>query len=455
VGSSANAALARLLRAGLIRRGAAGLESQTPAPAPENVRALAQRDAHEPPLEQLVPGRWETLGEQRCYVTDQTYPWAHTYGQAPLASMLEIPDAEWLPFAQCDPTQSFALQRAVFLDIETTGLARGAGTYAFLIGIGLPGEAGLRVRQFFMPNYGDEEALLNLLSADLQGSDGLVTFNGRSFDWPILRTRYIMARQAPPLSEDAPHLDLLPLARRLWRRRLSSCALSSLEISVLGMQRQDDDVPGWMIPQLYQDYVELGRTRPLVGVFYHNAMDIVALGALAGRIGRLLCDPQHDEAADCCDYVALGMLYERNERPDEALAAYQSAIEATPDPREAFAACRCQAALLKRLGRLDDACRVWQAQTAGDDIYPYIELAKYHEHRQRDYWSARQWVLAARAWLDEREPLLDPPQAENLRAALDHRLERLERRIANAHAAGLRAPRSGRAGLPNCHRQEV
>jgi len=348
-------ALARLLRAGLVRRGElARAPQQGPAPTP-HLRS-------EPPLEELVEGRWVTLGEQRCYVTDQLYPWTHQHGDRPLARLLEIPDAQWTPFACRDSDQPFELRRAALLDIETTGLERGAGTYAFMVGLGLPEDAGLRVRQLFMPAYGDEEALLDLLAEDLGNAGGLVTFNGRSFDWPILRTRFVLARRPLPLA-DAPHLDLLTLSRRLWRHRLASCALSSLEVSVLGVQR-NGDVPGYMIPQLYQDYIELGRTRPMASVFYHNQMDILAMAALAGRIGDLLAAPQH--ASDLCDLISLGLLYEHSGQLSEALDAYQSAARATHDAHEAARAVRCYAALLKRMGRLEEACRVWQERLNGN-----------------------------------------------------------------------------------------
>jgi uncharacterized protein YprB with RNaseH-like and TPR domain len=421
--------LARLLRAGLLRRGEL-------APAPESEPAPEPRAAAiEPPLEELVEGRWITLGEQRCYVTDRLYSWADSYGDAPLTAFLEAPDAQWTPFACLEPDQPFALRRAALLDIETTGLARGAGTYAFMVGLGLPGDDGLRVRQFFMPAYGDEEALLDLLAADLRTAEGLVTFNGRSFDWPILRARFVLARRPLPL-DDAPHLDLLTLARRLWRRRLDSCALSSLETHILGVQRTDDDVPGYLIPQLYQDYLELGRTRPLVGIFYHNRMDILAMAALAGRVGRLLATPQHAEAIAVCDFLALGMLYERTARLTEALEAYQTAAQTAHDAGETVASCKCHAALLKRLGRLEEACQVWQGQLGGEALYPYIELSKVCEHRQGDYAAAQRLVRQALDWVDTRAHALGRAEHARLRDELSHRLERLERRVSTRPTAG-------------------
>jgi hypothetical protein len=427
-----------MLRAGLIRRGALAPATPPPEALPRVAPVATSPRASEPPLEELIEGRWETLGEQRCYITDQTYPWAHSYGRAPLGSIREIPDEQWQPFVGPDSDLPFVFNRAALLDIETTGLERGAGTWAFLVGIGLPQDAGLRVLQYFMPAYGDEEAQLSLLAAALEASEGLVTFNGRTFDWPILRNRYIMARRPAPAVGNGPHLDLLPLSRRLWRRRLESCALSSLERSVLGMQRTDEDVPGYLIPQLYQDYVELGRRRPMVGVFYHNAMDIVAMAALAGRIGRLLTDPSHVEASTYCDYLSLGRLYERTDRQAEALDAYAAAEGAVADAGEALLVCDSRARLLRRMGRYDEAGRVWQTQLGGDSVQPYIELAKLHEHRYTDYASAQRLVTEALDLLQRRAGRMAPTETTALRSALEHRLQRLERRLANQQRAARR-----------------
>ncbi len=180
------------------------------------------------PLEELVAGEWQTTADGRCFVAEQRFSLAYAHGRYRLSELLSLPHDVWslaLGGAGDDP---FDVRRAAFVDTETTGLSRGGGTYAFLIGLGVFEGDEFVLRQFFMPDYGEEPALLELAGQMLGAARGLVSFNGRSFDWPILEARYIMAGRPPPM-DPWQHLDLLLLARRLWRRCLASCALSALE----------------------------------------------------------------------------------------------------------------------------------------------------------------------------------------------------------------------------------
>jgi hypothetical protein len=311
-------------------------------------------------------------------------------------------------------------------------MARGAGTYAFLVGLGFFGEQGFVVRQYFMPDYAHEGALLDLVAECLAGHEGLITFNGRSFDWPIVETRYVLSRREPP-SCSTPHLDLLYLSRRLWRRALSSCALSSLETGLLGVTRDGIDVPGYLIPELYQDYLRNGRTRPMERVFYHNAMDLLSMVVLAARLGRALLSPFLGEHDPVCDYLSLGTFYERVGYPEDAVRAYEAA--ATHAPCRG-AALRQLAALYKRLGRHDEALAIWRACLDGDEIHPYIELAKHFEHRVRDYEQARRIIREALTWLATRDDLLPGSERQRVTIELEYRLERVERRIAGQRGRG-------------------
>jgi uncharacterized protein YprB with RNaseH-like and TPR domain len=170
-------------------------------------------------------------------------------------------------------------ERLVFLDTETTGLAGGTGTCAFLIGLGTVEGTGFAVRQFFLRDYVEEKAALEALAAALAGCEGLVTFNGKAFDVPLLETRYTLSRLPSPFSR-LLHLDMLHPARKLWKLRLESCKLTHLERHVLGIEREGD-VPGSDIPGIYFDYLRTGDARGLQPVFYHNALDIITLAALA------------------------------------------------------------------------------------------------------------------------------------------------------------------------------
>lgn len=387
----------------------------------------------DPPLEELVEGRWELLPDGRCFVAERRYA-PHESGLA-LADLAAVPPQCWAPFAAGADEAGFDPCQALLLDIETTGLARGAGTCAFMVGVGLFTEGGLLVRQYFMPDYGDEGALLDLLAADLRARTGLITFNGRAFDWPILEARYVLARRALP-SDGRPHLDLLPLARRLWRHAIPSCALSQLEGDVLGIRREGLDVPSYLIPQLYQDYVRWGRTRPMAGVFYHNAMDVFAMAALTARMGQALRTLPGAEGAACWDYAALGALYEGAGRVEEAIDAYRLAIARADNAEQSALAHKRLSFLLKRLGRHDEAAQLWRARAAGGEIYPYIELAKHLEHRQRDYAEAARVIREAMAWVQRHSALLGRVESRRLLGELEHRLTRVERRGARGGEGG-------------------
>jgi len=417
----------RLLRAGIWRE--AVPDSLRPSPY-----------AHEPPLDALVDGEWVHSSGARCFVVEHIYSLDHAHGSLHLSALCDVPPKEWSPFVEaaddeqpscrsvgiCDRVlTAFDPRRAVFLDTETTGLGRGAGTYAFLVGLGFFEGGRFRLRQYFMPDYADEEALLDLVAGDLADHDGMVSFNGRSFDWPLLETRYILSRREPP-GDGSRHLDLLHLSRRLWRRVLPSCALGALERSVLGVERGGDDVPSYLIPQLYHDYVRWGRARPMVGVLYHNAVDVLSMVTLAARIGGILHASYTLDDAPYRDDVALGRLYERVGRVQDALRAYQAAMDGD---RERALACRHLSFLLKRMGRYDEAMEIWRGQLGGEDVYPYVELAKQLEHRLHDYDEARRVVEQAIVWVRTQDTGRNALATQGLLADLKHRLVRVERRL--------------------------
>jgi uncharacterized protein YprB with RNaseH-like and TPR domain len=382
----------------------------------------------EPPLESLVAGIWRRIGDRRCFMAEQIYPLHHRHGDASLGNLARVPHTTWEPFVRRDNGQPFDPRRALYIDTETTGLLRGPGTYVFLVGVGSFQQEAFRVRQYFMPDYGDEEALLALLREDLDRDGGLVSFNGRAFDWPLIQMRYALRGDPLPSARGEPHLDLLFAARRLWGKRLASCALGSLEHQVLSVQREGLDVPGYMIPQLYADYVTYGRTRPMARVFYHNRVDILSLVTLASRIGHIINAPETATQDQHFDPLALARLFERCGQADEAIAAYRLATESESE-QERHLAREQLSFLLKRLRRYDEAIAIWQAELDTGAIYPYVELAKYHEHQMRDYQRARVLTREAIDVVRSKASGLDLLSRREWLAALQHRLARLDRRL--------------------------
>src|SRR6266853_2506604 len=221
-------------------------------------------------------------------------------------------------------------EKWLFLDTETTGLAGGTGTYAFLTGIAWWDSGGLQVEQFFMRDFADEHSVLYELAERIAERPVLVTFNGKTFDWPLLESRFTMTRRiAPP--KLAAHLDLLHPARALWRLRLGSVRLVELEREVLDARRlgwrREDDVASALIPQFYFDYLRGGSATPLAGVVRHNQLDLRGLAALFGKINSMLAEQELEEA-DGRDLFGLSrFLYRRGEAP-RAAKICSKAIEA-------------------------------------------------------------------------------------------------------------------------------
>jgi uncharacterized protein YprB with RNaseH-like and TPR domain len=318
-------------------------------------------------------------------------------------------------------------ERLAFLDTETSGLAGGTGTYAFLIGAGRFTAGGwFELAQFFMRDPAEEPAVLEGLAEFLAPCQALVTFNGKAFDIPLLNTRYTL-HQIPLPYKGYSHLDLLPLARRLWRDRLPSRALKYLEENILQAPRSSDEVPGFEIPWLYFDYLRTGDAGPLKGVFYHNAMDVVAMAALLSHVSGLLTDPFDGRVEHGLDFVALGKLYEDLDRWEDAARLYERGLESNLTETDFWVAVRRLSILQKRRGDMTEALR-WWAQAAGNGhLYACIELAKYHEHKLRDAQSALTWTQTARARANLQD--MPPYMRRHWLDEIDRRLARLEKKL--------------------------
>lgn len=382
------------------------------------------------PIARVVPGSYLSTPQGDCFVAEHHHPAGHPHGAYRLEEALEV-DPQLLPWLGRDPALAgLDLGRCAFLDLETTGLAGGTGTYAFLVGLGYFEGTRFVVRQFFLEDYDAEEAALHALAEALQPLRGVVTFNGKAFDLPLLETRFAMARRPFPL-RGALHLDLLFPARRLWRERLESCALSSLEAEILGVEREGD-VPGWVIPGLYFDYLRSRDARPLAPVFEHNRRDLLSLAALATRLARQYANPFHPEVEDARDLCALGAAFEGLGLTDRAALCYERALAlALPSELRSRAMVRL-GALYKRLQLRQDAVAIWQRLAGSGPNYTlmaYVEMAKHYEHVARDYLEAERITLQALAALELRAARGELWRVEQERRELEHRLARLRRKL--------------------------
>jgi uncharacterized protein YprB with RNaseH-like and TPR domain len=413
------------------------------------------------PLHRLVPGFEIDNAAGRCYCSIQAFPLEEARGPLPLGSVLDHPPAL---FHRYHPTfglnEMADYRRAAFIDTETTGLGGGAGVYCFMVGVGtfeayqagghdsLPASPDLStapthfvVRQYFMRNPAEEGALLVALAAQLASYEMTVTFNGRSFDLPLLRLRYTQNRRLLPLNGDVvllradrPHLDLLMPARKIWRRRLQSCRLINLEQMILGLHRSEDDVPGALIPELYLNYVHTGRAEAMRRVFYHNHEDIVTMVALADHLGRALGDVATaastlpNAAVTGMDWAGLGRAYERAGEHSQAITAYHRALESVRSANDRSEILRALGEIYKRQGQWALASEIWQnwiTSVAGSDPTPYVELAKYCEWELRDLEQAEMWTAWALHNLQKAHPTARRPADQR---DLERRLLRLQQK---------------------------
>ncbi len=380
----------------------ASSESATPPAKPEGADAPAEPSPARPSLDALrdrvaailarttqpAPRRVETREVERGaalpFDTEETplgplhtRTWrlspAHRVGRAPVAAWGEASPAMLAllaldpALAACDPA------RALFVDTETTGLAGGTGTVPFLIGLAwLEEEGRLCVEQLLVRQLGEEAPALARLGERVTASSMLVSFNGKSFDLPLLRTRRVMAR-LPPL-DDRPHLDLLHVARRVHRGRLGGYGLGALEAEVLGFER-DGDIPSAEIVSRYAHYLRTGDESVLLAVVEHNAWDVISMPALAALYGEPL------GGLEAGDLVGVARTLRRARALGEAEAMAQAAVDrGAGDP-----GLRVRGEIAKARGDRSSALADFSALVGGvDDPALRLELAKLYEHHARD-----------------------------------------------------------------------
>jgi uncharacterized protein YprB with RNaseH-like and TPR domain len=385
------------------------------------------------PIENVVDGRFISTRLGDTYISECIYTLDHQHGVVPILFAEGLDTlALWAgdgKLAGMKPADF------VFLDTETSGLSGGTGTYAFMVGAGRFEEDGFHLAQFFMRDPGEEAALLEALTNFLAPASVMVTYNGKAFDAPLLQTRYRMHSMPVPF-KDMVHLDLLPLARRLWRDRLPSRALKYIEENVLGAPRSSEEVPGYEIPYLYFDYLRDGDARPLMGVFYHNNMDIVALAAMLNHMNHMLVEPLHESIEHGLDRIALARLFEDLGKWDLAAQLYERGLQEHLPEGDFSQAVQRLAFLQRRRGDLAAALTLWEQAAALGHIYAHVELAKHFEHRQRDPATAMQWALRARE-LAQKDDSLPAYIRKHWLEEVNHRLERLEKKSKKGNRGSL------------------
>ncbi|HLN04024.1 MAG TPA: ribonuclease H-like domain-containing protein [Bryobacteraceae bacterium] len=395
-----------------------GLQAQL-AMLREKVARIDRKYAAEPKrvepchIEDVVSGQVVETAFGTHFETERLYERHRRHGSVGIADLADLPGDLLAALSEGAIPQSQPKKWA-FLDTETTGLAGGTGTYAFLIGVGSITGDGFRLRQYFMRDYHEEASMLASLAEHLAQFDVLITYNGKAYDQPLLETRYRMARSRTPFAR-LEHLDLLFGARRLWKLRLESCRLVDLENQVLGVERQGD-LPGELIPYCYFEYLRMRQAFRLVPIFHHNATDIVSLACLTAIVPVAFGDGT--TLRHGADMIGVARWLAAAGRDEEALALYRRAVDAGLADSVLFRSLAEIGALEKRVGNDVAALEVFADLAASPNPYrahAFTELAKHYEHRERDYATAFEMTRKARAIEDSAE--------------LAHREERLERRL--------------------------
>lgn len=399
----------------------------------------------------VLGGSWHEVEGQRFVVVERAFRPGYRHGRLSVADSLPPSDGVWpaLDLLARTPCR----QGLLFVDLETTGLMGGAGTYAFLVGCAWFDGGVFRLRQYLMSSVTGERGLLLALADLARDSGTVVTYNGKSFDLPLIETRFLFHRMASPFA-GMPHVDMLHPARRLWRPLAedaipapsrgslpmgeSACRLTTLERTLWGVEREGD-VPGYEIPDRYFSFVRSGDARPLDAVLEHNRLDLLSLACVTAHACQML-DAGPFGARSPREALGLGRIFLSGGRLDEARECFAAAggLQA-PTPGKAapmvqIEALRALALVSRRQRRFDDAAAAWQRVVDLPDSPAHIvreateALAVHYEHRRRDIPTARSLALQA----------LTHGEGGRRENAIRHRVARLDRKLgaADAGAAG-------------------
>jgi uncharacterized protein len=418
---------------GVIGSGPAEAGRHVSQSADDDERGGRLQPAHMDAVAETLGGEWRDEQGHRFLVVDRTYTPGYRHGH--VAVMESMPPWPQFPVLAAPGCGVPPVPRMLFVDLETTGLAGGAGTYAFVVGLAWFDAVLFRTRQFFLSSYTAERALLCAVSCHAADAGAVVTFNGKSFDMPLMETRFVLHRMATPFAA-LPHVDMLHPARRLWRSddedgTSGGCGLARLEETLCG-HRREGDVPAFEIPSRYFHYVRTGDARPLAAVLEHNRLDLLALALVTAHASHLL-EEGAAAARTAREAAGLGMLYERAGMSVQACACYSRADELPGDAATRADALRRYAVLSRRARRYEEAAGAWRRALGLRRCPPAIAreameaLAVHHEHRLRNLQEARRFAMRSMQF----------NITEARQHAIQHRLARLDRKIGGLAAATL------------------
>ena len=383
----------------------------------------------QPPSERLSPslalvdvlaGSWESTPQGDCFVVRKNVPLSTAHGSRKLSGPPDLVFYESV--GHLKGISMIRPEDILFIDTETTGLSGGSGSYVFLVGAARYKRDSLNFAQFFLQDPGSESAQLSALEDFASTAKIIVSYNGKSFDLPRIKTRYRYHGWPDPFG-DIYHLDLLHIARRLWKAHLPGCTLGDLETNLLGLQRKSLDIPGWKVSEHFYEYLHTGDPAPLENIFYHNEIDVISLAALLRYITDRLSNPLRKKFLGQGDLVSIGVYLYSLHQHDQAKKVLTVALSEPNLSDELLQRGKeYLAAIHKRTGDYSLAVQVWEECAALGSIESCVELAKHAEHKLSDYENGIHWTLTALDLLDS----LPPNKQLRFSRQLDHRLQRLK-----------------------------
>jgi uncharacterized protein YprB with RNaseH-like and TPR domain len=339
------------------------------------------------PVDKVIQGEWMELNHGRVFVTSKCISYGNLHGRVPLIFPQEL--SRFSQFLNSKETiQPGGL---LFLDTETSSISTGAGSFVFLVGLGWFSHAGFEIRQVFLDHPHNELPFILYFDDLISSFDTFVSYNGKAFDIPMLRSRYIL-NKLPSSLDQFGHLDLLHTARRIWKLRLDSRKLSDLEREIIAFTREADDIPGWLVPQMYFDYLDSRDASPLKGVFYHNEMDVISLAALFLHLNAMVSDLDTLSSSHSLDIYAIGSVLEKLGYLELSAGYFDLGMQKGIPEEYKPVVLRQYARVLKKLEKWEEAIAFWESAADQGDYEACIELAKYYEHRAMDIPRALEWV---------------------------------------------------------------
>ena len=388
-----------------------GKDKPLPAPAKKKV-----------PIESLVPGREVETIYGKVFSSNHQYSDQHTHGAVPLKPFSSFQVlCDW---AQAGHLAESDISGFIFLDTETTGLSGGTGTIPFMIGAGRFNGDQFLLEQFFLRSPAEEKAQLAALSKFVDGAKAVVSYNGKSFDLPIINTRFILNRLDNPF-DGIDHIDLLHITRRVWKRRLKQCNLGNIEKEILEFFRTDEDIPGYLVPEFYRNYVVHGDASQVANIFYHNEIDVVSLSALFTMLAAILENPTSELLSHTEDIYSIARLMESLNREALAEQLYASEHILTSN-EELVLSLISRGRIYKRNKNFAGALPLWEQAANHGSPEAALELAKYYEHIAKDYHQALDLTVRLLTEIQSSPPG-ESVQQDILR--LEHRKSRLLQKI--------------------------